>query len=53
MCLLHLHEVDDRAEVVAEMQIARRLDTRKDPFNESHRQFPADLDWRQKVMRSG
>ncbi len=33
---LHLHEVDDRAEVIAEMQIARRLDARKDPFNECH-----------------
>jgi hypothetical protein len=34
--LLHLHEVDDRAEIVAEVQIARRLDARKDPFNEWH-----------------
>jgi hypothetical protein len=33
---LHLHEVDDRAEVIAEMQIAGRLDARKDPFNEWH-----------------
>ena len=32
--LLQLHEVDDRAEVIAEMQIARRLDARKNPFNE-------------------
>jgi len=31
--LLQLHEVDDRAEVVAEMQIAGRLDARKNPFN--------------------
>ena len=26
MRLLQLHEIDDRAEVIAEMQIARRLD---------------------------
>jgi hypothetical protein len=33
---LHLHEVDDRAEVIAEVQIACRLDARKNPFNEWH-----------------
>jgi hypothetical protein len=33
---LHLHEVDDRAEVIAEMQITGRLDARKNPFNKSH-----------------
>ena len=32
--LLQLDEIDDRAEVIAEMQIARRLDARKNPFNE-------------------
>ena len=31
--LLQLHEIDDRAEVIAEMQIAGRLDARKNPFN--------------------
>jgi hypothetical protein len=41
MRLLQLHEVDDRAEVIAEMQIARRLDARKNPFNHGHGQFPA------------
>jgi hypothetical protein len=40
MRLLQLHEVDDRAEVIAEMQIAGGLDARKDPFNECHRPFP-------------
>jgi hypothetical protein len=29
MGFLHLHEVDDRAEVIAEMQITRRLDAGK------------------------
>ncbi len=36
MRLLQLHEIDDRAEVIAEMQIAGRLDARKNPFNEGH-----------------
>ena len=34
--LLQLHEVDDGAEVIAEMQIARRLDAGKNPFNDGH-----------------
>ena len=42
MGFLHLHEVDDRAEVIAEMQIARRLDARKYFFNKSHSQLPED-----------
>ena len=33
---LHLHEVDDGAEIIAEVQIARRLDARKNPFHEGH-----------------
>ena len=40
MGLLQFNEIDDRAEVIAEMQIAGRLDARKDPFNECHRPFP-------------
>jgi hypothetical protein len=39
MGFLQLHEVDDRAEIIAEMQIARRLDARKNPLNHCHRQF--------------
>jgi hypothetical protein len=42
MGFLHLHEVDDRAEVIAEMQIARRLDARKYFFNKSQSQLPED-----------
>jgi len=42
MGFLHLHEVDDRAEVIAEMQIARRLDAGKNLFNKSHSQLPED-----------
>ena len=38
--LLQLDEVDDRAEVIAEMQIAGRLDARKNPFNDRHGQLP-------------
>ncbi len=34
--LLQFDEIDDRAEVIAEMQIARRLDARKNPFNHGH-----------------
>ncbi len=41
--LLQLHEVDDRAEVIAEMQIPRRLDARKNPFNECHCLVPTCL----------
>ena len=33
---LHLHEVDDRAEIIAEMQVAGRLDARENPFHEGH-----------------
>jgi len=40
MRLLQFDEVHDRAEVIAEMQIAGRLDARKNPFNEGHRRFP-------------
>ena len=40
--LLHLHEVDDRAEVIAEMQITRRLDAGKNLFNKSHSQLHED-----------
>ena len=40
MGFLHLHEVDDRAEVIAEMQITRRLDAGKNLFNKSHSQLP-------------
>ena len=36
--LLQLDEIDDRAEVIAEMQIAGRLDARKNPFNHRHGQ---------------
>src|SRR5215813_10311672 len=50
--LLHLHEVDDRAEVIAEMQIAGRLDARKDPFNESHRPFSLSSIWRCRLPRT-
>src|SRR5207302_2372503 len=42
MGFLHLHEVDDRAEVIAEMQITRRLDAGKNLFNKSHSQLPED-----------
>jgi hypothetical protein len=42
MGLLHLHEVDDRAEVIAEMQITGRLDAGKNFFNKSHSQLPED-----------
>jgi hypothetical protein len=42
MGFLHLHEVDDRTEVIAEMQITRRLDARKNLFNKSHGQLPED-----------
>jgi hypothetical protein len=43
MRLLQPDEIDDRAEVIAKMQIARRLDARKNPFNECHCQLPADI----------
>src|SRR5215472_12729277 len=36
MRLLHFDEIDDRAEIVAEMQITRRLDARENPFNHGH-----------------
>ena len=42
MGFLQPHEVDDGAEIIAEMQIARRLDARKNPFNDRHGQLPAD-----------
>ena len=53
MGFLHLHEVDDRAEVIAEMQIARRLDARKYFFNKSHSQLPDGCLFRAVVCHAG
>jgi hypothetical protein len=41
--LLQLDEIDDRTEVIAEMQIACRLDARKNPFNHRHRLLPTNI----------
>ena len=38
--LLQLDEIDDRAEVIAKMQIAGRLHPRKNPLNHRHHMFP-------------
>jgi hypothetical protein len=43
MRLLQFDEIDDRAEVIAEMQITGRLDARKNPFHECHCQLPAGI----------
>jgi hypothetical protein len=52
MRFLQLHEVDDRAEVIAEMQIAGRLDARKNPFHECHCLLPANAAlWRRRLPR--
>jgi hypothetical protein len=45
MRLLQFDEIHDRAEIVAEVQIARRLDARKDPLGKSHNQVPVCPWW--------